>query len=193
MTSDIVEKAMIRYNVGNPPGKDKSYGDAINWEILMGNIPTGEDIFFISSDKDYKSVLDENRLNPFLYQEWINKKKSNIFFYKTLTEYFKLHLKHIELKTEAQKNELIEQLGRCGTFAGTHSVIAELSRFSSWSEGQIVQLLQAADMNNQVWSIITDPDIKLFYDMILKDNVEKMLEKPELSWILERLGFKKQT
>ena len=190
-TDEIVKKAILRYDIGNPPGKDKSYGDAINWEILLENVLSGEDLFFISSDKDYKSVLDDNRFNQYLFTEWTNNKKSNLFYYKSLTEYFKLHLKHIELKTETQKNELIEELGRCGTFAATHSIIAKLSMFSTYSDEQIIQLLQAADMNNQVWAIIKDPDIKTFYDTLLKDNVDKYFENTELNWILERLGYSK--
>lgn len=52
-TSDILQKAKTRFDIGNPPGKDKSYGDAINWISLLESAPNDEDIYFISEDKDY--------------------------------------------------------------------------------------------------------------------------------------------
>jgi predicted nucleic acid-binding protein len=76
----LIEKAKIRFDIGNPPGKEKSYGDAINWETLLEAVPNGENIFFISSDKDYKSVLDEVKLNQYLNDEWNKTKESEIFF-----------------------------------------------------------------------------------------------------------------
>jgi hypothetical protein len=103
-----------------------------------------------------------------------------------------LHLKDIELKTDIQKNDLISQLGLCGSFAGTHAIISKLSRFSSWTNEQIIQLLQAATNNNQVWAIIDDFDIKIFYNSILKDKSTKFLDQSEFEWILERLGYKKE-
>jgi predicted nucleic acid-binding protein len=185
----IIQKAYWRFSIGNPPGKDKSYGDAINWETLIENIPSNEDLFFISSDKDYKSVLDDNRFNQYLLDEWKTKKNSNLFYYKSLTEYFKSHLKDIELKTDTQKNTLISQLGYCGSFAATHSTISKLSYFSSWTDEQIEQLLQAANNNNQVWAIINDLDIKSFFDNVLKDKVDNFSPKEEFKWILNRLGY----
>jgi len=188
-TDDIIKKAKLRYDIGNPPGKDKSYGDAINWESLLENIPTGEDLFFIGSDKDYNSVLDRTRFNQYLFDEWKDTKKSNLFYYNTLTEYFNLHLKHIELETEAQKNDLIEQLGKCDAFRATHTIIAKLSAFSTYSDEQITQLLLAAAINDQVWQIINDPDIKSFYDALLKDNVDRFSKNAELNWVLNKLGY----
>jgi hypothetical protein len=81
-------------------------------------------------------------------------------------------------------------VGRTGTFATTHSIISKLSRFSSWTDDQIIQLLQAADINNQVWGIINDFDVHSFYNNILKDKLDVVIERSELSWILERLGYK---
>jgi hypothetical protein len=44
---DIIQKAFWRFNVGNPPGKDKSYGDTINWETLLATVPVNEDVFLL--------------------------------------------------------------------------------------------------------------------------------------------------
>jgi hypothetical protein len=189
-TQDLITKAKIRFDLGNPPGKDKSYGDAINWETLLETVPDEEDIYFISSDKDYKSVLDEIKLNQYLHDEWNRIKKSEIFFHTSLTDFIRMHLKTVELKSENEKEELIELLGNTPDFNSTHIIISKLSQFSNWTENQVIKLLQMAERNNQVYWIINDNDIKSFYNGLLKDRKDKMLKHPELSWILDRLGFK---
>jgi hypothetical protein len=188
--TDIVNQSVFRYNIGNPPGKDKSYGDAINWLTLLNVVPDGEDLYFICGDKDFRSVLSDNRMNGYLYNEWNVIKKSEVILYKSLTDFFNLHLKHIELKTENYKNALIEQLRDSYSFANTHSVIARLSVFSSWSEDQVIALLKAADTNGQVSSIITDSDISSFYESILRGREEKILQISDLHWIMKKLGYK---
>jgi len=189
-TIKLINDAKIRFDVGNPPGKDKSYGDAINWETLLETVPKGEDIYFISSDKDYKSALDDEKLNQYLYDEWKRKKDSEIYFHTSLTSFICMHLKNVALKTENDKEELIELLGKTQNFNNTHSVILRLSQFKNWTDEQVVKLLQAADKNSQVYWIIKDDDIKSFYDRVLKNRQEQMLKHYELAWILDRLGYK---
>ena len=48
MENSIVASAQIRMSLGNPPGKNGSLGDAVNWETLLKMIPSKEDLFFIS-------------------------------------------------------------------------------------------------------------------------------------------------
>jgi predicted nucleic acid-binding protein len=189
-TQSLIDKAKIRFDVGNPPGKDKSYGDAISWETLLETVPDGENIYFISSDKDYKSVLDEVKLNQYLHDEWNRIKGSKIFFHTSLTDFISMHLKSIELKSENDKEELIGLLANTPNFGSTHSVISRLSQFSNWTDNQVIRLLQAADRNNQVYWIINDYDISSFYNGLLADRKDRMLKNPELSWILDRLGYK---
>lgn len=43
----VVERARLRMQVGNPPGKDGSLGDAINWELPLNGVPNGEDVLEI--------------------------------------------------------------------------------------------------------------------------------------------------
>ena len=50
--STILDRARLRMAVGNPPGKNNSLGDAINWECLLDETPAGKDLFFITGDKD---------------------------------------------------------------------------------------------------------------------------------------------
>ena len=51
-------------------------GDAINWEILLQSVPNDEDLHIISDDGDFYSVIDDEKLNSFLENEWKEKKNS---------------------------------------------------------------------------------------------------------------------
>lgn len=58
---DQMAKARVRMEVGNPPWKNRSLGDAINWETLLKHVLVGENLYFVTSDKDYSSSVDQNR------------------------------------------------------------------------------------------------------------------------------------
>ena len=107
---EVIDLGYKRYKIGNPPGKDNKYGDAIIWEALLKNIPNGEDLYIISADKDYRSVIDEKKINPFLEKEWNIKKGSSIKFYTNLVDFLKEHVADIVLQAEREKLELIEKL-----------------------------------------------------------------------------------
>jgi len=163
---ELINLAQIRYKTGNPPGKNNKYGDAINWEILLKFAPDGEDLYFVSGDKDYGSVLDKTRMNNFLEQEWKFKKKSNIHFYTTLTDFLKSHVKTIELISENKKVELISQLRESRNFSETHYLIGELDKYTNWSENEISELCEIANINSQVNWILGDEDVNDFYTLI---------------------------
>lgn len=173
-TNSFENSAYMRYLRGNPPGKDNKYGDAINWEILLGTVPDGEDLYFISADRDYCSPLDTNRINPYLNYEWERKKQSKIHFYKNLVLFLNEHFEDIKLQCEQIKQEQISRLWGCRCFADTHKIIAELSENSQWDEQQIEELCSAALENNQIKWILDDEDIFEFYSKLLKNkNIKK--------------------
>lgn len=145
-----VDLARERFDQGNPPGKNGSYGDSLTWVALISELKEKEDLFFISDDKDYKSPLDEYTLNSFLLDEWKEKKKANIFFYTKLSAFFNKHHKDIQLRVEEEKNKLIESLAQSPNFETTHSIIARLSSFVSFTDEQIRELVKAATENSQV-------------------------------------------
>jgi hypothetical protein len=66
----LIQKARTRFDLGSPPGKAGSLGDALNWEALMAGVPETVALHFISDDKDYCSALDEDSFNGFLSEEW---------------------------------------------------------------------------------------------------------------------------
>lgn len=102
LNEEIFAKATRRMDLGNPPGKDKSYGDAINWEILLANAPDS-DLFLIAKDKDYCSQLDNNRIKDYLLAEWREKKHSEICLYINLSTFFRDKYPKVELSAEVEE------------------------------------------------------------------------------------------
>lgn len=184
-----LDSAILRYKLGNPPGKENSYGDAINWEILLTVVPDTEDLFFVSFDRDFRSPLSDKQINSFLKKEWQEIKKSEIFFYTSLTMFFNEHIKDISLKAENKKMTLIDELRKSGSFASTHFLISRLNEITSWTEDQCIYLFEAADSNNQVYSIMSDDDVKTFFLKIFKINKDKILERSDFHWLLEKLDI----
>lgn len=164
-----VEKAYNRYKIGNPPGKNNSYGDAINWECLLDNINNGEDLYLISSDKDYSSLICNDNMNEFLVKEWRNKKESKVHFYSTLVGFLNEHVQEIQLKEEIKKQEYISELINSKSFMETHGLVALLKKYSSWTKADIAKICCALVYNAQVKWIIRDDDIFDFYNTILSN------------------------
>ena len=164
-TDDVVKKAKLRYSIGNPPGKDNKYGDAINWELLLKHVPVNKDLYLISEDKDYVSVLDNNVIMPFLQKEWNEKKNAKVFFFRNLSDFFGKYYK--VLQTESEKNDLINGLSISNSFAMTHSLIDSLRKYSDFTEQQKNLLFQIANENTQVKWILTDEVISEFYRALL--------------------------
>ena len=165
----LVERAKARYDLGNPPGKDGKYGDAINWVSLLEYAPVDVEIFFVSADKDYCSVLNNKKFNSYLKKEWNMLKRSELHFYTCLSDFFSEKLPQIELSSEKEKNDVISSLMESGTFRETHRIIARLQEYTSWTPNQVSALCQAVTSNNQVSQIIGDDDIHNFFSNILRD------------------------
>lgn len=100
----IIDKAKIRFDLGTPPGKEGSYGDAVIWETLLEEFPEKEELHFVGFDNDFRSNIDDNEFSPFLLKEWKDKKKSDIVPYKNLGEFTKSKIPQIE-----QSDKIIEE------------------------------------------------------------------------------------
>lgn len=186
-SSKYLEKARIRFDLGNPPGKQRSYGDALTWTSLVSVIEDKEDLFFVSDDIDYKSPLNELLFHPFLLEEWRENKKSDLFFYIKLSDFFNEHHKDIQLKVEGEKNELIYGLSSSSNYATTHSVIKRLSKYTSFTDEQIRNISKIAVDNSQVGDILGDPDVKNFYQKVL-DGKEEIIESEVREAIIRGYG-----
>ena len=101
LKKQIFDSAIKRFRLGNPPGKKKvTLGDEINWESLLVGVPDKEDLIFISGDGDFSSQIDDNVLNSFLLSEWLEKKESEIYFYKSLSDFLKNKFPQIHLASD---------------------------------------------------------------------------------------------
>lgn len=183
VTNEIIEKSMIRYNRGNPPGKEKSYGDAINWEILLDKCKTYKSLYFLGNDKDYLSI-DKNSFSPFLLNEWKRIKKSDIILCKTLSSFFNEYTNLLKLgNIEIEIDNIIKELENSGSFSTTHNKISKLIKFDLdvFNDDQIEWLCEIAVTNDQVLSIIEDSDIKEFYTNILirYDEKNEIINPPD--------------
>lgn len=175
--NEYIERAFTRYKIGNPPGKENKYGDAINWECLLDVIPDNEDLYFISADKDYRSELYDDQFSPFLLEEWTTKKHSKVFFYTNLVPFLSEHFKEIQLRTEQEKQSLILQLASSPNYKSTHKTIASMRQLSGWTEAQVEEICAIVDENNQVGWIFDDDDVISFYQDLLSTIPQARIKK----------------
>ena len=162
-TRQLIESARQRVELGNPPGKRGSIGDALNWEALLSEVSTGDRIALISGDSDFASPLSKDHLRDFLRQEWSHRKNSELYFYRTLSTFFRKHSANINLKTETEKDGLIQDLTNSISFRMTHALIASLLEYEGFTQKQVEDLVDAVLTNSQVGMILEDDDVMEFY------------------------------
>jgi hypothetical protein len=174
ISTELVEKSKLRFDLGNPPGKNKSYGDALNWESLIENVEGENDIYFIADDKDYFSEINNSNFNAFLLNEWMKKKGTKIKFYKTLSDFFKDVLPDIKLATELEKDLLISELESSSNFYNSRNILKKLSKLDSFSSEQINQIINSSINNTQVYWISEDEDINEYLYNFIEIYSEKL-------------------
>ncbi len=173
-SGDILQLAKTRFDLGKPPGKNKSYGDALNWEVLLKNIPEDEDLYFISDDKDFYSEINQAYFNSYLLDEWHRLKHSRIYYYRRVSEFFKAKFPDIKIASEYEKELLIKELASRGSFAGARETLKKLSMFEEFSTEQINDFVKACYSNNQIYWIRNDGDITEMISKIVSPNKEKV-------------------
>lgn len=183
-TEEILLQAKRRFDLGNPPGKNKSYGDAVNWESLIASVPNREKFYLITDDKDYISPIDNNSLSEFLVEEWKEKKESEIFFYKSLTSFFREHFPDIKLATQLERELAISSLVDSKTFTNTHAAIAKLSQYTDLSDSEISQIIEGSISNNQIYMIRQDKDVCDYLTSLIRGK-EDIIEPETLKEFLK--------
>jgi len=101
----VIDKAKERFSLGNPPGKKNSYGDAINWTVLLEEVPSSVDLYLITADRDYTSEIDNNYLNSFLKREWKKKKNSSVIVYNSLSRFLKEEFSQAKITVKQVEEE----------------------------------------------------------------------------------------
>ncbi|MBN3906747.1 MAG: DUF4935 domain-containing protein [Nostoc sp. NMS1] len=183
-TDDNIKNARLRIDIGNPPGKNGSLGDAINWETLLSNLPNQENISFITDDKDYCSPLKNETFNEFLLEEWRKKKRAKILYHKQISSFFKENFPAIKLASELEKDFLIQELANSSNFVETHEIVAKLSRYIDFTSAQLNRIVDAAVSNNQISWIIPDDDVNEFLTSVITGK-EHCIDKNSLQELKE--------
>lgn len=187
ITTEIVEISRFRFDVGRPPGKNKSYGDAINWETLLSAVPYSEDLYFISEDGDFYSDINSERFNDYLLEEWKGKINSDLIHYKKISLFFKENYPEIKFNLEYEKEILLKDLLNSNSFAYSRNRLYELSRFDDFSIEQLETFINACISNNQIYWIRKDKDIKEIISKIIELNKDKI--SPQLIYDLKNTEF----
>lgn len=170
----LIKLAKDRIDLGKPPGKNKSYGDAINWETLLEFIPDYEDLYFISDDGDFESKINKSIFNSYLMDEWTTRKRSKIYYYRKISDFFKDQYPTIKLASEFEKDILIEKLAHARSYASSRTILYKLDKYEDFSSKQINDFVSACCSNNQVYWIKHDIDIKSIIQKIVNYNFEKI-------------------
>ena len=109
-------------------------------------------------DKLVKLIVERTATNEVLENEYFECKEEQ-------------EQNDLEKKSRDEKRRrlsLITSLSGSGSFATTHAVVKELSIVDKWETDEIGMLLDIALNNNQVNLILTDSDVKSFYQFIIK-------------------------
>lgn len=170
ITDEIFIRAKRRTAVGNPPGKNHSLGDAINWEwLLEQEIQFWDDeLILISSDGDYESELVKGKPRGYLVREWNEKNPScKLVLEKSLTDFLLKRFPDIQLAEEVDKIAAIERLEESSNFASTHSAISSLNKYDDFNDAEIQRIVKAYLDNGQVLWILGDADVKSFATKIV--------------------------
>jgi|SRR5262249_32127474 len=167
VTAKVYDAATRRMALGNPPGKQGSLGDRINWEMLLAHAPNGADLHIVSRDGDFASPLLPAP-NSFLNDEWSNKIKGSLHLHDQLKPLLKEHFPHIKLAIDAERRAAVEKLTKSGNFATTHSAVDGLTQLIGvLTSEDIHELVEAASNNSQIRCILGDEDVHNFYSKLL--------------------------
>lgn len=173
-SSVVVDRARLRMDLGNPPGKKGSLGDAVIWETLLEVVAKGEDLYLVCGDNDYFSPLGDDLLDPYLLQEWSTSKGSQLWAYRRLSSFFADKFPNIKLASQVEAGLLIAEFANSSSFGQTHNVIAKLSKLSDLTPEQVNEIVAVAVTNRQVYWIAHDPDVKRFLSTVVSGREDQI-------------------
>ena len=120
-----------------------------------------------------KAIIDRTAENEALESRFYTYKKEQIDADKRTDE------------NERKKAELISDLASSHDFATTHSVIKKMWKITAWTQKEMEKLFIAARNNSQVFYILGDADVKVFYQKLLNscevlpEDAQKVKERIE--------------
>lgn len=120
--------------------------------------------YYVPADYSYGSELDH------LVKSIINRTATNealeSIHYKCTKETIEADKQNNE--EEQRKTDLLIALENSRSFARTHSIINDLQRYDSWTQGDKENLFEIAVSNSQVFYILGDLDVAAFYKKLLR-------------------------
>ena len=120
-----------------------------------------------------KAIIDRTAENEALESRFYTYKKEQIDADKRTDE------------NERKKAELISDLASSRDFATTHSVIRKMWKITAWTQKEMEKLFIAARNNSQVFYVLGDADVKVFYQKLLNscevlpEDAQKVKERIE--------------
>lgn len=105
-----------------------------------------------------KAIIDRTATNEVLQEKYFRCKK----------EYLAAERESDE--EDEKRTDLIIKLENSHSFAKTHSLIAQLQQCADWTQEERRTLLRIAVHNSQVRYILTDSDVRSFYEKLLQDG-----------------------
>lgn len=121
--------------------------------------------YFAPADYSDGSDLD-NLVKAIIDRTYSNEILENIH-YKNKKE-FEKNDENIT-KEQKERRSLILELENSNTFKTTHMVVDKMRKITDWTDLEKNWLLDIANTNSQVWSILGDNDVETFFKYILKD------------------------
>ena len=167
---DIVAAARLRADIGNPPGKKGSLGDAICWEWLLrlGDDSADTEIVILSSDGDFESRLVRGEVKEFLAREWEALHPwCSLRLEKSLAVFLQREFPDIKLAEEVERVVAVEQLEMADSFSDTHTALLRLARIEDFSDSELQRLMRTYLDNTQIHWILSDEDVWAFADKIV--------------------------
>lgn len=169
---EVKQLAKWRLDRGDPPGKQNSIGDSLNWEILLKEVPENVDLHIITLDNDYRSLIDSSNPHPVLQNEWKKLKKGELFIYDHLVPFIIKHFPDIKVSSDIEKDYAINSLIDSRSFNETHSAIKNLQPLINLlDDNDRNKISDAGLINDQIFGIGTDTDIQRFYSSIFKNSM----------------------
>ncbi len=123
-------------------------------------------------DKLVKAIIDRTATNEVLQEKYFNCKK----------EYLAADRESDE--DEQKRTDLIIALDNSHSFAKTHSLVSQLQHCKTWTDSDMEALFEIAMNNSQVRYILTDPDVRAFYEALLEGQQQLSVDGQAVQAIL---------
>ena len=119
-----------------------------------------------------KAIIDRTATNEVLQDTYFRCKKEYLAAERESNE------------EDEKRTDLIVKLENSHSFAKTHSLISQLQHCKTWTESDMESLFEIAMHNSQVRYILTDPDVRTFYEKLLEGQQQLSVDGQAVQAIL---------